>query len=86
MFEFHVTNKNVTYPFGKDAIGILTYDQLGHMSVQLMSVDRPKFLSGDPQRGTLDDIKAAFEGFLGYFGTFSVSESDGTVTLMHPLI
>jgi hypothetical protein len=45
-----------------------------------MSVERPKFLSGDLQGGTPDEIKAAFEGFISYFGTYSVNESDGTVT------
>jgi hypothetical protein len=79
-FEFRDSNDNVTYPFGKDAIGVITYDQVGYMSVQLMIVDRPRFLSDDPQRGTPDEIKAAFEGFISYFGTFTVSESDRTVT------
>ena len=78
--EFRDSNETVIYPFGKDAIGMLIYDQDEQMSVHLMRVDRPKFLSGDLQRGTSDEIKTAFEGFLSYFGTFRVSEADGTVT------
>lgn len=78
--EFRDARENVTYPFGKDASGILTYHPDGRMSVQIMRADRPKFLSGDLQGGTPAEIKAAFEGILCYFGTFSVSEPDGTVT------
>lgn len=78
--EFQDVNGNITYPFGKDAKGMLIYEQDGQMSVHVMRVDRPKFLSGDLQGGTPDEIKKAFEGLLSYFGTFRVNEADGTVT------
>jgi hypothetical protein len=56
------------------------YDAQGHMSVQIMGCDRPLFASGDPWRGTPEEIKAAFEAFTAYFGNYEVNESEGTVT------
>lgn len=70
----------VTYLYGESPMGFLTYDSNGRMSVQIMRPDRPKFGSGDPLRGTPEEIKAAFESFVAYLGTYSVDEAHGTVT------
>ena len=56
------------------------YDVKGNMSVLLMNPDRPKFASGDILKGTPDEIKAAFEGFDAYCGTYSIDKEKGTVT------
>jgi hypothetical protein len=50
------------------------------MSVALMRADRAAFVSGDPVRGTLDEIKGAFEGFNAYYGTYDIDDKRGTVT------
>lgn len=70
----------VLYPFGKDFFGMLMYDSEGYMSVFLMRNGRPKFLSGDLLRGTPEEIKAAFEGFDAYCGSYEVDTESRTVT------
>ena len=50
------------------------------MAVVFMSSGRPKFASGDPLSGTIEEIKQAFEGFDAYAGTYECDETSGTVT------
>jgi hypothetical protein len=40
----------------------------------------PKFASNNRNTGTADEIKAAAQGNIAYFGTYSVNEADGTLT------
>ena len=69
-----------TYPLGEDAVGLLIYQPSGRMSVQFMRRDRPRFKSGDAWRGTLEEERAAFEGFFSYAGRYTVDVKNGTVT------
>jgi hypothetical protein len=62
-------------PLGKDAVGILMYDNKGFMCANVMRPDRPKIASRDSQ-----DITRAFDGYVGYCGRYSVNEKEGTVT------
>ncbi len=78
--EFRRSDGQLTYPMGRDAVGIIIYDADWHMSVQIMRPDRPAFASGDHLKGTPAEIKSAFEGFVAYYGTYQVDEKEGTVT------
>jgi len=78
--EFRLSNGQVTYPMGRDAIGIIMYDTNWHVSVQIMRPDRPAFASGDQLKGTPMEIKSAFEGFVAYYGIYEVNEEKGIVT------
>jgi len=79
--ETRSSNGEVAYPYGKDPFGMLMYDPCGKLFFALlMRRDRPKFASNDPWRGTPEEIKAAFEGFNAYCGTYEVNEEKGTVT------
>jgi hypothetical protein len=78
--EARLADGRTVYPYGRDAVGMLTYDQSGHMSAQVMKTDRPLFVSGDIRNGTPDEIKAAFDGYTAYFGNYEVDEQEGTVT------
>lgn len=64
----------------RDRIGLLMYDTTGHMAVQIMPPDRPKFASADRRQGSQEEIKAAFAGYTAYFGPYEVNEADGVVT------
>jgi len=56
------------------------YDYTGHVAVQIMRrPDRPKFKSGVPTQGTPEELKAAFEGYSAYHGTYEVNEREGFV-------
>ena len=78
--EFRHADGEVTYPLGKNAVGLLIYTTEGYMAVQLMRSDRPAFVSDDVFQGTPEEIKAAYEGFAAYFGTYTVDEVAGTIT------
>jgi len=65
---------------GENPLGALMYDERGNMSVQLMRRDRPAFASNDRLGGTPEETKTALEGYLAYFGNYTVDEKNKTVT------
>jgi hypothetical protein len=50
------------------------------MSGHVIRVDRPAFVSNDPGSGTDAEVRAAFEGHLSYFGTYTIDPSARTGT------
>jgi len=66
--------------FGTDASGIIIYDAHGHMAGQIMRAGRPNFASNDQQNGTPEEIKAAIDGYIAYFGDYVVDEDEKSVT------
>ena len=78
-FEFRLSDGTVTNPMGKEATGMLMYDAHGHMSAQMMRTGRPIFASGDQQKGTPEEIKAAFEGYIAYFGDYVIDVDEKAV-------
>ncbi len=78
--EFRCSDGTIVYPYGDDALWLLIYTATGHMAVQLLRADRPVFAVGDPYRGTPEEIKAAFEGYIAYFGSYDVNDAEGSVT------
>jgi hypothetical protein len=78
--EFRSADGHIDSPFGHDALGTIIYDASGNMAVQIIRADLPKFASGDKYNGTPEEVKAAFEGSLAYFGRYEVDEAAGTVT------
>jgi hypothetical protein len=57
--------------------GIIIYDAHGYMACQV-APDRETARGGD--RPTAEEAKAALEGHIAYFGTYSVDEKARTVT------
>ena len=41
---------------------------------------RPAFQSGNLLKGTAEEIKIAFEGYIAYYGTYEVDEANGQLT------
>src|SRR5215467_13267468 len=76
-FECQGAAGNISYPFGEQAYGLLMYDSRDQMSVVLARPERPTFVAGDPARGTPEEIKAAFEGFSAYCGSYTIDEQRG---------
>jgi len=68
------------YPLGERVSGLIVYDAAGNMSAHIMRNDRPLFAAKDPARGTDAEVRAAFEGHMSYFGTYSVDRQKQTVT------
>jgi len=79
-FESRDSANAVSYPWGEDPQGLLVYDERGNMSVQLMRPHRPAFVSADMRAGTADEVRSAFEGYVGYFGTYTIDAPRNTVT------
>jgi hypothetical protein len=71
---------DVQYPMGRDVSGQLIYDSAGNVSLHLMRPGRPNFASGDRARGTDAETRAAFVGYLAYFGRYTVDTARRTVT------
>jgi len=69
----------IPYRYGAGSIGYIMYDATGHMAVQLMQPNRPHFASGDLDKGSPAEIKAAFDGYGAYFGTYEIHEAEGFV-------
>ena len=78
--EYRDEEGKTTYPFGQEVIGQLMYDGKRSMAAQVIKANRPLFASGDWLKGTPEEIKAAFEGFRCYFGTYDVDEEKKIVT------
>jgi|SRR5882672_470514 len=66
---------------GPHAVGYIYYDSTGHMGVQLMNPDRPKWKSDDVP--TQEEAMTSITGFEAYSGTYDVHEKEGYV-VHHP--
>jgi hypothetical protein len=66
--------------YGPRASGVLIYAPGGQMSVQIMRAGRAAFAADDWRGGEAEEIKPAFEGYLAYFGTYSVDAAARAVT------
>jgi hypothetical protein len=79
-FVGHRADGGEATDFGRSPRGCLMYTKGGRMSVHITHSDRTPFKSGDPFRASLEELKEAFDRYFGYFGTYTVDESAGTVT------
>jgi len=62
----------------ENQIGVMIYDSLGNMAVQVMPTrTRQKYAGAQP---TPDEAKDAVTGYLAYFGTYTVDERAHTIT------
>jgi len=68
-------------PFGPDPKGIITLSADGRYSLQLIRPDIPQIASKDRLRGTAEENRAVAQGVVSQFGTYSVNEAEGTLTL-----
>lgn len=69
----------VTHPYGNTPEGILMYQDNGYMSVHISDPQRPRFAKGDFLQGSHEELKRAFEGYLGYFGSYEYHPDKGYV-------
>lgn len=76
---FH-SDGSETYPFGKDAIGLIMYSADGHMSCHLSVSNRPLLDAPTIFAVSDADLGQSVRAYSGYFGTFSVDTQAGIVT------
>jgi len=78
--EFRTSSGNVIYPLGEGALGQAIFTESGYMSGQLMRQNRPVFASGDQASGTPEEIQAALQGYVAYYGPCEVDVEKQTLT------
>lgn len=62
----------LTFPYGPDAVGYITYTDDGFMAVSIMSAGRPPYTSDDQMGGTIGEKAAAADAYLTYHGRYTV--------------
>ena len=77
--EIREENGETRRPLGDNLAGVQIYTAGGLMSAQLLPPGRPRFVSGDQERATPEEIKAAFDGCTSYFGRYEVDAAAGRV-------
>jgi hypothetical protein len=78
--ETRDSNGVVKFPFGDRPGGQLMYDASGNMSAQLMRENRARFAARDPVRATDAEVRDAYDGYIAYFGSYSVDEVKQAIT------
>jgi hypothetical protein len=78
-FEARGSDGKTLYPFGTKPFGRLFYDATGNMCIQVFNPDRPRFSTDDKSKGSMEEIKAAWDGFDAYVGKYQVNEKEGIV-------
>ena len=79
-YDTQTADGTKSFPLGQDVAGMAVYLANGRVSIQFMRRDRPRFQSGDAWRGTLEEERAAFEGFFSYAGRYTIDASRSVVT------
>jgi hypothetical protein len=78
--EMRASSGEILYPLGEDCAGRITFDSAGNFAAQLMRRDRPQFASGDIVRGTDDEIRAAYQGYVAFWSKIIVDEAKKEIT------
>ncbi len=71
------TGKWVPYTFGNPPSGYFIYDNTGHASIQIMTT--PPQQIAKPDSPTPDEALAIFNGYIAYYGTYTIDSTNITV-------
>ena len=77
--EVRWSDGDVEFPYGNDPEGLLVYTASGYFTGHVMRPGIPK-LSAGARRVPAAETRAAFLGYIGYYGSYAVDETAGTVT------
>jgi hypothetical protein len=67
--------------YGANPQGQAIFAPNGRFSIMFIRPDVPKFASTSREAGTSEENKAAVNGSIAYFGTYSVSETDNSLCI-----
>ena len=79
VISFEARREGEEPSFGVDAKGLFIYTDVGRFSVQMMRANRPKFVSGDQLKGTVEEVSQCFTGCISYFGSYEFDANGGFV-------
>lgn len=68
-----------TFPMGRNPCGRITYEASGRMAVQLGDPGRATFAASDPRATTDAEVRAAFDSYIAYYGSYTVHPNQGIV-------
>jgi len=71
------TGKWVPYTFGNPPSGYFIYDATGYASIQIMTTPPQKIAT--PDTPTPDEALAIFNGYIAYYGSYTVDSANITV-------
>ena len=77
---FRQADGTIIYPLGEQAEGRISYDKQGQMSAQLMRPQRERLSSRDAEEVRLAKVKAAFDGYTAYYGSYTIDFETQSVT------
>ncbi|MBC8042857.1 MAG: lipocalin-like domain-containing protein [Rhizobacter sp.] len=77
-YAVRVLSGETLHPYSESPVGLLIYDASGMMSAQIMNPDRAKHEG--PGKETANELRAAYNGYIAYFGKFSIEPSGEAVT------
>jgi hypothetical protein len=66
--------------WGSNPKGLFILTGNGHFSWQIFRSDRPEFAMNDRLHATPDEYTATMKGSIAYFGTYSINETDKTIS------
>jgi len=68
-------------PFGPDAKGSVIFTNNGRLALVITRADLPKFASNNRTTGTAEENKAAVQGSIAYFGSYTLNDADKTLII-----
>ncbi len=71
-FHFSTSDGRITYPWGRDVTGYISYTPQGRMSVIFTKADRAKHSLEDFLGGTAGEKVEAYDGCIAYAGSYEV--------------
>ncbi|MDA0264647.1 MAG: lipocalin-like domain-containing protein [Chloroflexi bacterium] len=74
------TDGRITHPYGEQPEGQLMYDGHGNFSGQIAGSGRPAFQSANLLKGSDEEVRKAFEGYIAYYGTYEANEAESQMT------
>ncbi|MCB8984035.1 MAG: lipocalin-like domain-containing protein [Ardenticatenaceae bacterium] len=78
--EFEQSDGRSVFPLGDEPQGQIYYDAHGYMAAQLMRPDRPRLHAGAMSDTAVAHLKAAFDGYTAYFGTYTIDAEARQIT------
>jgi len=69
-WENRSVDGQISYPFGRDAVGYIMYNQDGYMFVAISCPNREKFAAGDLLRGSIEEKAQAADTYVSYCGQY----------------
>ena len=66
----------ITHPFGRDAVGFITYTGDGHMAVQFGRAERARPAAGDWVGAAPTEIETAAREYFAYCGTYDYRDGE----------